>query len=59
MGELGMNTPSRLAGLCAGLALLLAACGEPTPEAEQQGSVSPAAIDQAQATDPTTEGAQT
>jgi hypothetical protein len=46
-------TALRAAGLAAGLALLLAACGEQAPEgdqapeAEQQGSISqPAATDQ-------------
>jgi hypothetical protein len=35
----------RLAGLGAGLALLLGACGEQAPEGEQQqGSVSPPAV---------------
>ena len=35
----------RLAGLGAGLALLLGACGEEAPEGEQpQGSVSPPAV---------------
>jgi hypothetical protein len=35
----------RLAGLGAGLALLLGACGEQVPEGEQQqGSVSPPAV---------------
>jgi hypothetical protein len=49
-GETGMSTSShrlalRLAGLGAGLALLLGACGEQVPEGEQQqGSVSPPAV---------------
>jgi hypothetical protein len=63
-----MNTPSqwaarpaiRFAGLAAGLAFLLGACGESVPEGEKTGSATPpAATDQAateQAT-PTTEDA--
>ena len=48
--KIGMRTSSqravlRLAGLGAGLALLLGACGEQAPEGEQQqGSVSPPAV---------------
>ena len=49
-GETRMSKSSqrgalRLAGLGAGLALLLGACGEEVPEGEQQqGSVSPPAV---------------
>jgi hypothetical protein len=49
------NKPSwravRLAGLGAGLALLLGACGEPTTEGQQQGQMTPpASTDQATTT---------
>jgi hypothetical protein len=45
MSKSSQRTALRLAGLGAGLALLLGACGESVPEGEQQqGSVSPPAV---------------
>lgn len=45
MSKSSLRGALRLAGLGAGLALLLGACGEEAPEGEQQqGSVSPPAV---------------